>query len=210
MKSLAKASVIASLLAATAVSQLVAPNTPVTTSDNVKLIAHTKSSSLGIENWEVASGDNGCDQALVLSEPSSIAASSALTFFFNPNPTTLQSEAGGTRRGLVISENGHRRSLILSCNSNGTAGLGVRQRPVVPALDYQSDGQFYACRTGSQSQSEPTRLFYGDSKTKQLPQSCVKVALFAKATTGPYHGDLSIVLACEDVKDGDCCSTSMG
>lgn len=202
MKSLAKASVIASLLAATAVPQLVIPDT-LGTSNNVKLIAHPQSSSLGIENWEVACGDNNCDQALVLSEPSSIAASSALTFF-NPNSTTLQSEAGDIRRGLIISENGGLRSLSLSCNSNGTAGLVVRPNLVVPVLDYQNDGQFYACRSGSQAQWEPVMLFYRNLNTKQLPLSYVDVTLIAKATTGPYHGDLSIVIACEDVKDGRC------
>lgn len=203
-----EAVIFTSLLASAAASpQLVNPPDLPATCDNVQLYAQRPASSgslLGAEGWHVSSagGDNDRVESLALARPGAGGTSAATSFYLDPATKALASRRTGdtTARELVV-ESGSSGPLLLSSERHrGQLHPLVEWKLGAPQLT-AGDGQFYACEMPGDAR---LALYYRQTASQGLPDSCVDVTLLSKRAEGPVHGDASLVLCCEDVRDGQC------
>lgn len=192
------------LVLAQASPQLLPPSALPTVAANFRLVAHALASpqsdlASSIENREVTASTSDCDDAYAtLSD----GISSGLSFFWDPDTTSIQSGTDSHSIGFLMEGEDSGGVLKLSCGQ-GSSGVGISPMGNGPELELQNDAQAYACQTTLPS-GPAVQLLYRNKNATALPNSCVDVALYAECADGPRHGDNSLAVCCFDVKDGDC------
>ena len=201
-----------SLASAIASPQLVNPSDLPSTCDNIKLVAHAQRSEssglqVDIENWHLSgAGADGDDpQSLALSRPGGNGTGAAISFYLDPAAKTLVSRrlSDGVVRELVLDAGDSGPPQLSSDRGRGRLRPSIEWKLDAPRLS--ADGVlFYACQTASGSADGSLGLYYRQQDSQEPSDSCVGVTLLSSRAEGPFHGDASLLLCCEDAKDGKC------